>query len=63
MIKNILNNWEVGEKMEPIKQLSEMPFAELDSTQLQQLKQIEQEINTQTGQEVYLIAFSKKQEV
>ncbi|CCF14646.1 MULTISPECIES: hypothetical protein [Brevibacillus] len=49
--------------MEPIKQLSEMPFAELDSAQLQQLKQIEQEINTQTGQEVYLIAFSKKQEV
>ncbi|MDN9011271.1 hypothetical protein [Brevibacillus laterosporus] len=49
--------------MEPNKQLSQMPFAELDSAQLQQLKQIEQEINTQTDQEVYLIAFSKKQEV
>ncbi|MCR8938955.1 hypothetical protein O0555_16610 [Brevibacillus laterosporus] len=49
--------------MEQDKYLSEMPFAELDSAQLQQLKQIEQQINTKSDQEVYLIAFSKNQEV
>nr|WP_238333099.1 hypothetical protein [Brevibacillus laterosporus] len=53
--------WKVGEKMEH-KHLSEMPFAELDSAQLHQLKQMEQELNIQGDQEVYLIAFHKKQE-
>ncbi|QOS99094.1 hypothetical protein JNUCC42_22380 [Brevibacterium sp. JNUCC-42] len=44
------------------KHLSEMSFAELDSAQLHQLKQMEQELNIQGDQEVYLIAFYKKQE-
>ncbi|WNC13289.1 hypothetical protein [Brevibacillus brevis] len=39
--------------------LNELPIAQLTAAQLQQLKQAEEQINSE-GQDVYLIAFEKQ---
>lgn len=41
------------------KSLGELPIAQLTAVQLQQLKQAEEQINTE-GQNIYLIAFEKQ---